>query len=95
MIKENDTYLEEEIDLRELFKIIWDRKVFIIVFTLVVTIIAGLYTYLKIPIFEVKSHVELGYINKEKLEDRRLVAEVALNDQYLACKRPFFSVVPL
>ena len=69
MIKENDTYLEEEIDLRELFKIIWDRKVFIIVFTLVVTIIAGLYTYLKIPIFEVKSHVELGYINKEKLED--------------------------
>jgi LPS O-antigen subunit length determinant protein (WzzB/FepE family) len=69
LIKENDTYLEEEIDLRELFKIIWDRKVFIIVFTLVVTIIAGLYTYLKIPIFEVKSHVELGYINKEKLED--------------------------
>ncbi len=69
MIKENDTYLEEEIDLRELFKIIWDRKVFIIVFTLVVTMIAGLYTYLKIPIFEVKSHVELGYINKEKLED--------------------------
>lgn len=69
MIKENDTYLEEEIDLRELFKIIWDRKVFIIVFTLVVTIIAGLYTYLKIPIFEVKSHVELGYINKEKIED--------------------------
>lgn len=69
MIKENDTYLEEEIDLRELFKIIWDRKVFIIVFTLVVTIIAGLYTYLKIPIFEVKSYVELGYINKEKLED--------------------------
>ncbi|MBP7783537.1 MAG: hypothetical protein KA040_00405 [Aliarcobacter sp.] len=69
MIKENDTYLEEEIDLRELFKIIWDRKVFIIVFTLVVTIIAGLYTYLKIPIFEVKSYVELGYINKEKIED--------------------------
>ena len=69
MIKENDTYLEEEIDLRELFKIIWDRKVFIIVFTLVVTMIAGLYTYLKIPIFEVKSHVELGYINKEKIED--------------------------
>ena len=69
MIKENDTYLEEEIDLRELFKIIWDRKVFIIVFTLVVTMIAGLYTYLKIPIFEVKSYVELGYINKEKIED--------------------------
>lgn len=69
MIKENDTYLEEEIDLRELFKIIWDRKVFIIVFTLVVTIIAGLYTYLKIPIFEVKSYVELGHINKEKIED--------------------------
>ena len=58
MIKENDTYLEEEIDLRELCKIIWDRKVFIIVFTLVVTIIAGLYTYLKIPI--VKRSEKIG-----------------------------------
>ena len=69
MIKEDNNKYLEEIDLRELFKTIWDKKFFIFIFTLVVTILAGFYAYSKTPIYEVKSHVELGYINKEKIED--------------------------
>lgn len=71
MIKENNNkYLEEdEIDLRELFKTIWDKKIFIIILTLIITVTAGIFAYKKTPIYEVKSHLELGYINKEKIED--------------------------
>ena len=71
MIKENNNkYLEEdEIDLRELFNTIWDKKVFIIILTLIITVTAGIFAYKKTPIYEVKSHLELGYINKEKIED--------------------------
>ncbi len=71
MIKENNNnYVEEdEIDLKELFKTIWDKKFFIIIFTIIITIIAGIYAYTKTPIYEVKSYIELGYINKESIEN--------------------------
>ncbi len=71
MIKENNNnYVEEdEIDLKELFKTIWDKKFFIIIFTIIITITAGIYAYTKTPIYEVKSYIELGYINKESIEN--------------------------
>ena len=71
MIKaNNNNYVEEdEIDLKELFKTIWDKKFFIIIFTIIITITAGIYAYTKTPIYEVKSYIELGYINKESIEN--------------------------
>jgi LPS O-antigen subunit length determinant protein (WzzB/FepE family) len=54
---------EDEIDLRELFKTIWDKKVFIIVFTCVVTILAVGYAYMKTPIYEAKAFIEIGVLN--------------------------------
>lgn len=51
---------EDEIDLRELFKIIWDKRIFIVVFTFLVTIISGIYIFSKTPIYEAKALIELG-----------------------------------
>ena len=68
-MQENIRQYEDEIDLRELFKVIWDKKVFIVVFTLIITVLAGFYAYSKTPIYEVKSYVEIGYINKEQIEN--------------------------
>ncbi|QEZ90255.1 putative chain length determinant protein, Wzz family (plasmid) [Aliarcobacter cibarius] len=68
-MQENIKHYEDEIDLRELFKIVWDKKVFIAIFTVLVTILAGFYAYSKTPIYEVKSYVEIGYINKEQIEN--------------------------
>ena len=61
-MQENNKYIEEEeeIDLRELFRTIWDRKMFIIGFTLIVTILAGIYAYSKTPIYEAKALIEIG-----------------------------------
>ncbi|MDD2509453.1 MAG: Wzz/FepE/Etk N-terminal domain-containing protein [Aliarcobacter skirrowii] len=59
-MQENRYIQEDEIDLRELFKIIWDKKIFIILFTLVITVLATVYAYSKTPIYEAKALVEIG-----------------------------------
>ncbi|RXJ89970.1 hypothetical protein CRU87_07775 [Aliarcobacter trophiarum LMG 25534] len=71
---QGNRYLEEdEIDLRELFKIIWEKKVFIIVFTFIITVIAAIYAYSKTPIYEVKSIVRIGYIGEQLLENSNII----------------------
>ena len=63
-------YIEEdEIDLRELFSTIWKYKSFIIVFTFVVTLSAGIYAFMKQPVYEVKGLLEIGKNNKNLLDN--------------------------
>ena len=65
-----EKYLQEdEIDLRELFKTILDKKVFIVIFTLVITILAAIYAYNKTPIYEAKALVEIGEYKKNPVDD--------------------------
>ena len=62
---QNQKYLQEdEIDLRELFKTLWKHKIFILVFTSMVTFIALIYVLLKnpIPIYQGKMYLEIGQI---------------------------------
>ena len=56
-----ERYIEEdEIDLRELFLTLWKKKVFIVGFTLIITILGVIYSYTKTPIYEAKALVEIG-----------------------------------
>jgi len=62
---QNQKYLQEdEIDLKELFKTLWSYKIFILVFTSVITFIALIYILLKnpIPIYQGKMYLEIGQI---------------------------------
>ncbi len=60
----NNNYIDEdEIDLRELFRTIWKYKKFIVAFTLLVTILAGIYAFTRKPIYEIKADVQAGYIS--------------------------------
>jgi LPS O-antigen subunit length determinant protein (WzzB/FepE family) len=74
---QKETYIEDEIDLKELFVTIWKRKIFIATFTLCVTLCAGIYAYTKTPIYEVKSYIELGFI------DNKIIEEPAILEQKL------------
>jgi len=56
-------YDEDEIDLREVLRTILRYKTFIILFTLAVTLAAGVYAYLKTPIYEIKADVQVGYVS--------------------------------
>lgn len=68
-MQENRYIQEDEIDLRELFKIIWDKKIFIILFTLAITVLATVYTYSKTPIYEAKALLEIGEYKKNPVDD--------------------------
>ena len=56
-------YDEDEIDLRELFTTIARYKKFIIVFTLLVTLLAAAYAFLKKPVYEIQADIQVGYIS--------------------------------
>ena len=68
-MQENKPLEEDEIDLKELFKTIWAKKIFIVIFTLVVTILAGFYAYIKTPIYEAKALLEIGEYKKNPVDD--------------------------
>jgi LPS O-antigen subunit length determinant protein (WzzB/FepE family) len=60
-------YIDDEIDLRELFKTIWEKKLFILVFTFMVTFISLIYVFLKnpIPIYQGKTYIEIGEVQSK------------------------------
>ena len=58
-------YQEDEIDLRELWQTVLNGKVIIAVVTTLITILAVAYAYTKTPIYEVKSHVQIGFIGEK------------------------------
>lgn len=68
-MQENKLLAEDEIDLRELFKTIWAKRVFITIFTFIVTVLAAVYAYTKTPIYEAKALVEIGDYKKNPVDD--------------------------
>ncbi|RZV17758.1 Wzz/FepE/Etk N-terminal domain-containing protein [Aliarcobacter butzleri] len=65
---QNQKYLQEdEIDLKELFKTLWKYKIFVLVFTSMITFIALIYVLLKnpIPIYQGKMYLEIGQIQNK------------------------------
>lgn len=60
---------EDEIDLKELFKIIWDYKKFILIFTAIVTLLSIIYVSIKTPIYEATTLVEIGSYKTELNEE--------------------------
>lgn len=67
-MKDREYIQEDEIDLRELFKTIWEKKLFVILFTSIVTLIAIVYVLVKnpIPIYQGKAFLEIGKIQSQK-----------------------------
>ncbi len=63
-MKRNESY-EEEIDLSDLFKTIWDKRKFIVIFTFVVTVLATVYSFSTTKTYEIKSNIQLGNINNK------------------------------
>jgi uncharacterized protein involved in exopolysaccharide biosynthesis len=60
---EQNYYQEDEIDLKELFGVLWAKKTLIISITAVITIMAGIYAFNKTPIYEATALVEIGNYN--------------------------------
>ncbi|RYA23158.1 hypothetical protein CRU96_09250 [Malaciobacter halophilus] len=65
MEKEIRTIQEDEIDLKELFKTLWQKRVFIVVFTFIITVLGVVFAFVKTPIYSGNISFEIGeVINK-------------------------------
>ena len=71
-MQENRYLQDDEIDLRELFLTLWEKKVFIILFTLVVTLASIIYVLQKnpTPIYQGSINIEIGKIQSENFGDK-------------------------
>jgi uncharacterized protein involved in exopolysaccharide biosynthesis len=78
---------EDEIDLRELFKTIWDRRFFVIAFTLVVTVLAAIYAYTKTPIYEAKALIEIGEYKQNNPISGTGITKTSLDDAAILEKK--------
>lgn len=90
-------YEEDEIDLRELWKIIVKKRIFIMVFTSIIASIALIWVMTRIPIYEVKSSIQIGYIEKNLIVETNILIETLnvifnLNDK-IETKKKFISEV--
>jgi uncharacterized protein involved in exopolysaccharide biosynthesis len=56
-------YEEDEIDLKEIISTILKYKKFIIIFTFIITLLAGIYAFTQKPVYEVNANIQLGYID--------------------------------
>jgi uncharacterized protein involved in exopolysaccharide biosynthesis len=66
-LQDKEYIIEDEIDLRELFKTIWESRKFIFIFTVVVTLLSVIYVFFKnpVPIYQGKTYVEIGQIQSQ------------------------------
>ena len=82
-MQENKILNEDEIDLRELFKTIWDKRFFIIIFTFIITLISFIYVLLKnpTPVYEGILNVQIGEIQSENFGNK--IIETPQNLSYI------------
>ena len=73
---EQNYYQEDEIDLKELFKVLWLKKNFIIGITAVITLLAGIYAFNKTPTYEATALVEIGNYKNNNNNNNVLVDSV-------------------
>ena len=87
-IPEQNFYQEDEIDLKELFKILWAKKILIISLTFAITLLAGIYAFNKTPIYQATALIEIGsykfhntvFINNNKIQiDNAFDLSIKLN----------------
>ena len=90
-------YEEDEINLRELWKIIVKKKIFIMVFTSIITCISFIWLMTRTPIYEVRSNIQIGFIEKNLIVEVNTLIEI-LNiifnvDDKIETKKDFISEV--
>ena len=71
---QNNCYEEDEIDLRELLKILLRYKKTIFSITFIVIVLATLYVFLTTPIYKIQADIQTGYIiNNSNAEENKKI----------------------
>lgn len=80
----NMQYYEDEIDLRELIMVLWNRKKMIISLTLIVALIAGLFSKFVIsPVYDTKLNIVISMPEKYNTRYGEYMLPISTNQQYI------------
>ena len=81
-MQNKEQIIEDEIDLRELFKTIWEKKIFILLFTSIVTIVSIVYVFLKnpTPVYQGRTYIEIGQVQSQTFGADYLDSSVNLSE---------------
>lgn len=71
----NNYLQEDEIDLKEIFKLLINSKKLIIAITLVITTLGAIYAFQKTPVYKSTALIEIGYYG----QDEQILIETAKN----------------
>ena len=63
----NDYLQEDEIHLKEIFKLLINSKKLIIIITLVITILGAIYSFQKAPVYKSTALIEIGSYDQDDL----------------------------
>jgi len=93
---QNDTqYIQQDtIDLRELFAVLKRRKKFIWLTTGIITLLALAYVFIAKPVYEVKTMIEVGQIDKKPIEKVNNIQQ-KLNYEYKVNAKGIKRELPL
>lgn len=76
-------YIEQdEIDLKDLFVTIWNKKFFILIFTFLITFLSIVYVFFKnpVPVYKGKVYIEIGQIQSQNFAQLPLDIAVDLSE---------------
>lgn len=84
--KQSDTpnYYDDEINLRELFELLWKKKIIIIAFTLIVALLTGLFSmFILTPVYDTKLNIIINMpeVYQTRYGDYNL--PITTNEQYI------------
>lgn len=82
--KQNNVHIEEEIDLRELFMVLWKKKVSIICFTLIAAIVTGLISvFLITPVYHSRLRIIINMPDSYHTKYGDYTLPITSNEQYI------------
>lgn len=81
-MQNNNYVVQDEIDLRELFITIWDKRYFILIFTSFITSLSLVYIFFKnpTPIYQGKIYIEIGQIQSPNFGQNPLDIAIDLSE---------------
>lgn len=75
--------MDDEIDLRDIFRILWKRRLMIIGIFIVAVLIAGVISFAMTPVYRVSSIIAMGNFEEPVYTSQTSVKSIILSDEFL------------
>ena len=75
--------MEDEIDLRDIFDVLWKRRLLILGTFIIAVLLAGVISFAMPPVYKVSSIIAIGYFDDPAYTSQASMKNVMLSDEFL------------